>query len=95
MNRLIVLCALAASVAACSNPKSYTVGSNQLVVHDSGYYTAPYFCEGAGQGQIEVDFVDYKPICGNGFTTPQMEHNDFFSSSSSTTRARSSTCPTR
>jgi hypothetical protein len=68
-------------LAACSNPPTYTVAGNPLTVHDSGYYTAPYFCEGAGQGQIRIDLVDYKPICGlgassDGFSDPQDEHND-------------------
>ena len=78
MNRLPLLCALAFPLLAsgCAKSKSYTVGSNELVVHDSGYYTAPFFCEGAGMGQIQISFVDYKPICGQGFMDPQTEHNE-------------------
>jgi hypothetical protein len=76
MNRLTLCCALVVFASGCAKSKSYTVGSNELVVHDSGYYTAPFFCEGAGMGQIQISFVDYKPICGQGFMDPQTEHNE-------------------
>jgi len=45
---------------------NFTVGGNTMTVQDQGYFITDSrfdYCQGGGQGQLVLDFVDYNFLC--------------------------------
>jgi len=84
MKSYLALASLIIFAGCGSKNPTYTVASHALTEDDSGYVTGDYYCAAAAKGQLKLNIVDYKPICGGmisptapgGARDPQLEHNE-------------------